>query len=69
MSVIGAYYYLRAIKMMYFDEADELSSSSSPATSFEFGALLSINGLAVLALGILPGGLMAICVSSIHSTF
>ena len=69
MSVIGAYYYLRAIKMMYFDEADKLSSSSSEATSFEFGALLSVNGLAVLALGILPGGLMSICVISIQSTF
>ena len=69
MSVIGAYYYLRAIKMMYFDEADKLSSSSSQATSFEFGALLSVNGLAVLALGILPGGLMSICVISIQSTF
>ncbi|HFC91608.1 MAG TPA: NADH-quinone oxidoreductase subunit NuoN [Leucothrix mucor] len=67
MSVIGAYYYLRAIKIMYFDEAEKSLTPSQ--ASFEFGALLSINGLAVLALGILPGGLMAICVSSIQAIF
>jgi NADH-quinone oxidoreductase subunit N len=65
MSVVGAYYYLRAIKMMYFDEADK---NIPPATaSVEFGALLSVNGLAVLALGILPGGLMAVCISAIQA--
>jgi len=67
MSVIGAYYYLRAIKIMYFDEADDSRAPSQ--ASFEFGALLSVNGLAVLALGILPGGLMAVCVSSIQAIF
>jgi NADH-quinone oxidoreductase subunit N len=67
MSVIGAYYYLRAIKIMYFEEADRFIAPSQ--ASFEFGALLSVNGLAVLALGILPGGLMAVCVSSIKAIF
>ncbi len=67
MSVIGAYYYLRAIKIMYFDEAEKSLTPSQ--ASFEFGALISINGLAVLALGVLPGGLMAICVSSIQAIF
>ena len=67
MSVIGAFYYLRAIKIMYFDEAE--TSIAPSQASFEFGALLSINGLAVLALGILPGGLMTICVSSIQVIF
>ncbi len=67
MSVIGAYYYLRAIKIMYFDEAEKSITPSQ--ASFEFGALLSVNGLAVLVLGILPGGLMAICVSSIQAIF
>ncbi len=63
MSVIGAYYYLRAIKIMYFDEADK---DTVPAKAgFEFGALLSFNGLAVLGLGILPGFLMSVCVASV----
>lgn len=65
MSVVGAYYYLRAIKIMYFEES---SKDIAPSyASLEFGALLSINGLAVLALGLLPGGLMAVCVSSIKA--
>ena len=65
MSVIGAYYYLRAIKIMYFEQSNEDIAPSY--ASLEFGALLSLNGLAVLALGFLPGGLMAICVSSIKA--
>jgi NADH-quinone oxidoreductase subunit N len=67
MSVIGAYYYLRAIKIMYFEESD--SSIAPSYAGLEFGTLLSINGLAVLALGLLPGGLMAICVSSVKAIF
>ena len=67
MSVVGAYYYLRAIKIMYFDQADE--GSSHTAASLEFSTLLSINGLAVLGLGLLPGLLMSICVSSVKAIF
>ncbi|MCK5896298.1 MAG: NADH-quinone oxidoreductase subunit NuoN [Cocleimonas sp.] len=67
MSVVGAYYYLRAIKMMYFDAADENITPSK--ASLEFGALLSVNGLAVIALGILPGGLMAVCISAVNVIF
>ena len=67
MSVVGAYYYLRAIKMMYFDAADENITPSK--ASVEFGALLSVNGLAVIALGILPGGLMAVCISAVNVIF
>ena len=67
MSVIGAYYYLRAIKIMYFEESDD--SIAPSYASLEFGALLSVNGLAVLALGLLPGGLMTICVSSVKAIF
>ncbi|MCK5814079.1 MAG: NADH-quinone oxidoreductase subunit N, partial [Cocleimonas sp.] len=67
MSVVGAYYYLRAIKIMYFEESDD--SIAPSYASLEFGTLLSINGLAVLALGLLPGGLMAICVASVKAVF
>lgn len=62
MSVIGAFYYLRVIKVMYFDEPTvehHLPSASLMQT------LLSANGLLVLALGLFPGALLSIC----HTVF
>jgi NADH-quinone oxidoreductase subunit N len=57
-SLIGAFYYLRVVKLMYFDEPKDLS----PITpNFDMSVVLSINGLAVLGLGILPGPLMTVC--------
>ena len=67
MSVIGAYYYLRAIKLMYFDKPDDETTMSAPV-QWDFTVLLSINGLAVLALGILPGALMTLCVKAIQAS-
>ena len=61
-SLIGAYYYLRVIKVMYFDEpVDTRPIQSSRDVRF----VMSLNGIAVLAFGILPGGLMALCVQAI----
>jgi len=58
-SVVGAYYYLRVIWYMYFEEiADQAVLQSSADTRF----VLSLNSLAVLALGIVPGWLWALCV-------
>ena len=58
MSVIGAFYYLRVIKVMYFDKTDEVHAFSySGSAAF----VLSVNTLLVLALGIFPGVLMSIC--------
>ena len=63
-SVIGAYYYLRVIWYMYFDKAEDRSVFQAKAdTRF----VLSVNGIAVLALGLLPGSLMALCISVIAS--
>jgi NADH-quinone oxidoreductase subunit N len=57
-SVIGAYYYLRVVKLMYFDEPTERRAlEGSGAVRF----VLSINGLAVLLLGVFPGLLLALC--------
>ncbi len=67
MSVIGAYYYLRAIKLMYFDKP-ETTTSAIADVKWDFRVLLSFNGLAVIALGILPGTLMAVCVKAIQAS-
>jgi len=57
-SVIGAYYYLRLVKLMYFDEPkDKLALQASGALR----TVLSVNGLAVLLLGVFPGLLLALC--------
>jgi NADH-quinone oxidoreductase subunit N len=58
MSLIGAYYYLRVVKVMYFDEPTD---PSRPVQTGGVSALLAVNGLAVLGFGLLPGGLMAVC--------
>jgi NADH-quinone oxidoreductase subunit N len=58
MSVIGAFYYLRVVKVMYFDAPDDTSAIRAPA---ELRVLLSANGLAIAALGIAPQMLMSLC--------
>ncbi|WP_119353311.1 NADH-quinone oxidoreductase subunit NuoN [Azohydromonas sediminis] len=59
LSLVGAFYYLRVVKVMYFDEpADAAPVTWVPQGA---GALLAVNGAAVLVLGLLPGGLMALC--------
>lgn len=65
LSVIGAFYYLRMVKTMYFDAPTrEHRVQASPVA----WALMSLNGLAVLGLGILPGGLMTLCYQAIANT-
>ena len=58
LSLIGAFYYLRVVKVMYFDEPTD---ASRPVQGSGVSALLAVNGLAVLGFGLMPGGLMAIC--------
>jgi NADH-quinone oxidoreductase subunit N len=58
LSLIGAFYYLRVVKVMYFDAPTQTAPVQA---SSGVKALLAINGAAVLGLGILPGGLMALC--------
>ncbi len=64
MSVVGAFYYLRVVKLMYFDEATE----SLPDTVRSFGVrfTLGINAAAVLVLGVLPAPLLDLCSRVIH---
>lgn len=58
MSVIGAFYYLRMIKVMYFDAPDSPHLLEAGAT---VKLLFSTNVLAVLALGLFPGALLTLC--------
>ena len=63
MSLIGAFYYLRVIKIMYFDApTTQTLQISAP---LEVRAVLSMNGLLLLVLGLVPGGLMAMCAQSV----
>ena len=57
-SVVGAYYYLRVIWYMYFEDAVDRAVLQGGA---DMRLVLSLNGLAVLALGILPGWLWTLC--------
>ena len=64
-SLIGAFYYLRVVKVMYFDEpAHEHSVSGS---GFAKG-MLSLNTILVLAIGIVPASLMSICLDAMRRT-
>jgi NADH-quinone oxidoreductase subunit N len=62
MSLIGAFYYLRVVKVMYFDEPVTATTVSADA---DVRVVLSLNGLLVLVLGIVPGALMALCADAI----
>jgi NADH-quinone oxidoreductase subunit N len=64
-SLIGAFYYLRVVKVMYFDEPthEHAVSGSSVAKG-----ILGMNGLMVLVLGIFPGALMALCLDVMRNT-
>ncbi|MGI4847006.1 MAG: NADH-quinone oxidoreductase subunit NuoN [Janthinobacterium lividum] len=64
-SLVGAFYYLRVIKVMYFDEAVDVAPI---AVHGDMKFILSLNGIAVLVLGLLPGTLMALCTSAIVRT-
>jgi NADH-quinone oxidoreductase subunit N len=65
MSVVGAFYYLRVVKLMYFDKAEDTNAlQGGGAMRF----VLSINGLAMLYLGLMPGSLMDWCLRTIKLT-
>ena len=57
-SVVGAFYYLRMVKLMYFDEPTD---NAAIGGSLAMRALLSANALLVFALGVIPGSLLQIC--------
>ena len=62
MSLIGAFYYLRVVKVMYFDAPLTATNVSAPA---DVRVVLTLNGALLLVLGLLPGGLMALCADAV----
>ena len=62
MSLIGAFYYLRVVKVMYFDAPLTATSVTAP---LDVRVVLTLNGALLLVLGLLPGGLMALCADAI----
>ncbi len=62
MSLVGAFYYLRVVKLMYFDEPVHTAPIEAP---MDIRVVLTINGALVLLLGLLPGSLMALCARAV----
>lgn len=68
LSLIGAYYYLRIVKVMYFDAPATTGPASGELLLMptEVRVVLGLNALFVLGFGLLPGGLMAWCADAIR---
>ena len=62
-SIIGAFYYLRVVKLMYFDEPQD---ESPLPKALDMNLVMSTNGLLMVALGVFPGMLMSLCAASIN---
>lgn len=63
-SIIGAFYYLKIVKVMYFEDKEEFTPIES---TVDFRVALSINGIAVLGLGLFPAPLFMICQQALGS--
>jgi NADH-quinone oxidoreductase subunit N len=60
-SIIGVFYYLRVVRMMYFEKPQ---ASAPVAAGPEMRIMVSANALAILALGVYPSGLLALCITA-----
>lgn len=66
MSLIGAFYYLRVVKTIYFDEPEDQEPVGGGCLGSQ--ALLSVNVFALILLGLFPGSLMEVCVAVVRRT-
>jgi len=64
-SLIGAFYYLRVVKLMYFDDAIDTSKIVS---TVDVRIVLSLNGMAALIIGLWPGLLMDVSATTMVTT-
>lgn len=64
-SLFGAFYYLRIVKLMYFDAPQD----NAPIVTYGgTRTVLTLNALVILVLGIIPGPLMSLCLHAMHQT-
>ncbi len=61
LSLVAAFYYVRVVRTMYFDEPADLTPI---VATQDMRVALSANGLAVLLLGIVPQYLLALCANA-----
>ena len=66
MAAVGAFYYLRIVKLMYFDAPQDATLINAPA---DMKLVLSINAIALLAMGLAPQALMWVCGAAIKNSF
>jgi NADH-quinone oxidoreductase subunit N len=64
-SLIGAFYYLRVVKTIWFDD---VADASPIVTPMDMRVALSLNGILVVLLGVMPGSLLAACLSAMTQT-
>ncbi|MDB5756563.1 MAG: NADH:ubiquinone oxidoreductase subunit, partial [Massilia sp.] len=64
-SLIGAFYYLRVVKTIWFDEPADTSAIMTP---FDMRVALSVNGVAIVFLGLVPGSLLGACLNAMSKT-
>ncbi len=64
-SLVGAFYYLRIVKTIWFDDAVDTAAIHAPT---DMRVVMSLNGVAVVLLGIVPGWLLAVCYSAMQAT-
>jgi NADH-quinone oxidoreductase subunit N len=58
VSLVGAFYYLRIVKVMFFDAPADTTPLAAPA---DVRFVMTLNGAAVLVFGLVPGGLLELC--------
>ncbi|MFD1244340.1 NADH-quinone oxidoreductase subunit NuoN [Paralysiella testudinis] len=66
MSLIGAFYYLRVVKTMYFDEPSQ--TGATVQSGFDARLLLSVNALLLLAWGVMPQAVVDWCIRALQTT-
>ncbi|RJG09355.1 NADH-quinone oxidoreductase subunit NuoN [Massilia cavernae] len=64
-SLVGAFYYLRVVKVMWFDEPTDTNAISAPG---DMRMALSVNGIAIVALGVFAGPLLTVCTNAMITT-
>eukprot|EP01034_Spumella_vulgaris_P037680 gene37680-46487_t len=64
-SLIGAFYYLRVVKVMWFDEP---ADTAPLAVNVDTSVVLGLNALAIVAMGMIPGPLLDACLTAMKTT-